>query len=70
MAGAGVARGHVIGKTDKIGAEVIDRPLSAKDVLATTYHLCGFDPHAMLPDSQNRPVALLPYGEVIKEVLA
>jgi len=24
----------------------------------------------MLPDSQNRPVALLPYGEVIKEVLA
>jgi hypothetical protein len=70
MAGAGVARGHVIGKTDKIGAEVIDRPLSAKDVLATTYHLCGFDPHTMLPDSQNRPVALLPYGEVIKEVLA
>jgi len=70
MAGAGVARGRVIGKTDKIGAEVIDRPLSAKDVLATTYHLCGFDPHTMLPDSQNRPVALLPYGEVIKEVLA
>ena len=70
MAGAGVAQGRVIGKTDGIGAEVTDRPVTAKDVLATVYHLCGIDPHAMLPDRLGRPVPLLPYGDVIAEALA
>ncbi|WP_020468484.1 DUF1501 domain-containing protein [Zavarzinella formosa] len=69
MAGAGVARGRIVGKTDSIGGEVVDRPLTAKDVLATVYHLCGFDPHTMLNDRQNRPNPLLPYGDVIGDVL-
>jgi Protein of unknown function (DUF1501) len=70
MAGAGVVRGQVIGKTDKIGSDVVERPLTAKDVLATVYHLCGFDPHTMLTDRQNRPNPLVPYGAVIREALA
>ena len=69
MAGAGVARGRVVGKTDSIGGDVTDRPLTAKDVLATVYHLCGFDSHTMLIDRQNRPNPLLPYGDVISEVM-
>ncbi|MBY0229144.1 MAG: DUF1501 domain-containing protein, partial [Gemmataceae bacterium] len=70
MAGAGVARGRVVGKTDSIGGSVADRPLTAKDVLATAYRLCGIDPHSMLPDREGRPVPLLPYGEAIPEALA
>lgn len=70
MAGAGVARGRVVGRTDRIGGDVTDRPLTAKDVLATVYHLCGVDPHATLPDREGRPVNLLPYGDVISEALA
>jgi Protein of unknown function (DUF1501) len=60
----------VIGKTDKIAATPIDRPLKAKDVLATAYHLLGIDHESTVTDRQNRPVSLLPYGEVIREALA
>jgi hypothetical protein len=70
MAGGGVARGCVIGKTDKIASTPIDRPLKAKDVLATAYHLLGIDHEMTVIDKQDRPVPLLPYGEVIREALA
>jgi Protein of unknown function (DUF1501) len=70
MAGGGTARGRVIGKTDKIAAAPVDRPLKAKDVLATAYHLLGIDHESTVTDRQNRPVPLLPYGEVIREALA
>src|SRR5262249_19698716 len=39
FAGGGVKPGVVVGQTDAIAANVTDRPLSAKDVLATLYHL-------------------------------
>ena len=45
------------------------RPLSAKDVLATIYHLLGIDPHTNLLDRFNRPVPLVPFGEVVREML-
>ena len=70
MAGGGAARGRVIGKTDSIAGSPIDRPLKAKDVLATAYHLLGIDHHTTVIDRQARPVPLLPYGEVIREALA
>jgi hypothetical protein len=70
LAGGGIARGRVIGKTDKIASTPIDRPLKAKDVLATAYHLLGIDFEQTVTDKQDRPVPLLPYGEVIREALA
>ena len=69
FAGGGVARGRVIGKTDRIAARVVERPLTAKDVLATIYHLVGIDPHTTLTDRLSRPVPLVPYGDVIPEML-
>lgn len=69
FAGGGVPRGKVIGKTDAIGATPVERPISAKDVLATIYHLLGIDPHSTLIDRLNRPVPLVPYGDVIREML-
>ncbi len=68
--GGGVARGKVIGKTDSIGAAPVEQPLSAKDVLATVYHLIGIDPHLTLTDKLNRPVPLIPYGDIVREMLA
>ena len=38
LAGGGIARGKVVGKTDIIGGTVADRPVSPKDLLATAYH--------------------------------
>ncbi|HEX5104508.1 MAG TPA: DUF1501 domain-containing protein, partial [Pirellulaceae bacterium] len=43
LAGGGTHRGKVIGATDKIAGDVVDRPISPKDLLATMYHLLGID---------------------------
>jgi len=71
FAGAGIAAGKVIGATDRQGGYPSDRPINPKDVLATVYHLLGFDPEATTtPDRLGRPMSLLPHGEVISELLA
>jgi hypothetical protein len=70
LAGGGVARGRVVGKTDKIAGTVAERPISPKDVLATTYHLLGIDLETTLTDRTNRPMPLVPGGAVIAEALA
>jgi arylsulfatase A-like enzyme len=70
LAGGGVARGRVVGKTDRIGGDVAERPVSPKDVLATTYHLLGIDPATTLTERTGRPLPLLDHGSVVPEVLA
>ncbi len=70
MAGGGVARGRVVGRSDKIASDPVERKVSAKDILATIYHLMGVDPATMLTDTLGRPMALMPDSEVVTEVLA
>jgi uncharacterized protein (DUF1501 family) len=70
FAGGGVARGRIVGSTDRIGGTVQDRPVSPKDILATAYHLLGIDPETMLTDRIGRPLPLVPNGRVVTEMLA
>jgi hypothetical protein len=70
FAGGGVARGKVVGKSDKIAGDVAERPVSPKDILATLYHLMGIDPDTHLKDRTGRPMPLVPGGTVVKEMLA
>ncbi|MFM7150631.1 MAG: DUF1501 domain-containing protein, partial [Gemmataceae bacterium] len=70
LAGGGIARGRVVGKTDKIASDVVERPISPKDVLATTYHLLGIDLETKLEDRQGRSFPLVPNGSVVTEALA
>lgn len=71
FAGGGVARGRVVGATDKHAAEVTSTPVGPKDALATMYHLLGIDPHATLPDQTGRAIPLLPdSSRVVTEMLA
>jgi hypothetical protein len=70
MAGGGVARGRVVGRSDKIASDPAERPISPKDVLATALHLLGIDPKSEFQDRQGRPLALVPTGEVLPESLA
>jgi hypothetical protein len=70
LAGGGIARGRVVGKTDKIAGTVVERPISPKDVLATVYHLLGIDPETVLYDRTNRPVPLVQNASVVSEALA
>src|SRR5260370_15031453 len=70
FAGGGVARGRVVGRTDRHGGTVTERPVSPKDVLATVYHLLGVDPETTLTDRTGRPLPLCPARHVVTEMLA
>lgn len=58
FAGAGVQRGQVIGRSDKIAAYPATTPYSPDDVGATVYHVLGIDPTSEVRDRQDRPVQL------------
>lgn len=70
MAGGGIARGKVIGKSDRIGGTVAERAISPKDILATIYHLLGFDPDSTIQDRTGRPYPLVANGHVLTDALA
>jgi len=69
-AGGGFARGRVVGKTDALGGDVAQTPISPKDVLATTYHLLGIDPETTIPDETNRPNPISGDGTVRYELIS
>ena len=70
MAGGGVARGCVLGRSDKIASDPVERRVSPKDILATIYHLLGIDPRTILTDHLGRPMPLVPDAEVLADILA
>ncbi len=69
LAGAGIRRGNIVGKTDRIAGDIAENPISPKDILATTYHLLGIDPHTLIQDRTGRPLPIGGDGCVISEVL-
>ena len=71
FAGGGTPRGTVIGATDDIAGDVVERPISPKSLLATMYHLLGIHPHQELVDASGRPTPLVPEeAVVVPELLA
>lgn len=69
FAGGGMARGRVVGRTDAIGGDVMDTPVSPKDMQATAYHLLGYDESATVPDREGRPHPIAGSGRVRTELL-
>jgi hypothetical protein len=69
FAGGGFGRGKVVGSTDRLGGDVRDTPVSPKDILATTFHLLGIDPHTTVTDRQGRPLPIAGDGQVRTELL-
>lgn len=69
LAGGGVSRGKVVGRSDTQGGDVVDTPVSPKDLLATTLHLLGIDAHAVVPDGQGRHVAVAGEGRMRPELI-
>src|SRR5262245_15191491 len=70
LAGAGVARGKIVGASDHRGTFVKDRPVSPKDILHTIYHLLGMDAEKTIPNADGRPMPLVDGGEVVRDILA
>jgi hypothetical protein len=69
LAGGGVPRGKVVGRTDRLGGEVEETPVSPKDILATTYHLLGINAGTTVPDRFGRPMPIAGEGQVREELL-
>ena len=68
--GAGIRTGQVIGATDRHGGYPVSQPTHPKDILATMYHLLGFDPQlTRISDRTGRPMAIVE-GRVVREMLA
>lgn len=71
FAGGGIAKGKVVGATDREAGTPTDRPVSPKDVLATMYHLLGIDPHTRIPDRGGSLIPVVPESaDVVPEMLA
>jgi len=68
FAGAGVRGGQVIGKTDKLGAQVIERPIAPADVACTVYEALGIDPRKLLFTPDGRPLEILDGGSAVHEL--
>ncbi|HVS34297.1 MAG TPA: DUF1501 domain-containing protein [Gemmataceae bacterium] len=71
LAGGGVRGGQVIGKTSEDGMEVVDRPVSTPDLLATIALALGLDPMKQNLSNVGRPIRFAdPTAQPIKEVVA
>jgi hypothetical protein len=68
-AGGGMGRGNLVGGTDDIGGDVVENPVSPKDILATALHLLGIDPDGTFPDPEGRPLPLTGTGVLRPELL-
>jgi hypothetical protein len=71
MAGGGITKGKIIGRTDDIGLRAVERPLHVHDLHATILWCLGLD-HVKVTYLHNgrseRPTIVS--GEVVKEALA
>ena len=70
LAGAGIRKGVVHGKTDAFGELPAEDPVEPEDLLATVYHLIGVDPTREFKGPGDQPVRILPKGRIVKSVLA
>jgi len=70
MAGGGVKGGHIYGKSDRIGADPAESPVTPHDIVATLYHVLGVPLDTEMPDQLGRPIRVVGKGRVIEGVMA
>ena len=69
FAGAGIAGGRVVGRTDAKAMTVEDRPVKVGDFVATIYKALGID-HAQEITVGNRPIKITDEGKPVHELFA
>ncbi|MCA9179008.1 MAG: DUF1501 domain-containing protein [Planctomycetales bacterium] len=69
LAGGGYRHGQIIGATNDKAEHPTSRPIAPEDFCAIIYHSLGLRPGDTIRDLNNRPVHLLPSGEVPRELL-
>ncbi len=58
LGGGGIQGGAIIGKTSPDGKEVVDRPVTVPELLATIARACGVDPHKENISDERRPIKI------------
>jgi len=70
MFGGGIKGGQVVGKTDKEGATVVERPISGLDFLATVCTILGIDYKKEYMTNNKRPIKIVDKGaKPVTEIL-
>ena len=70
MAGGGVKGGHVHGRTDDFGYNVVENPVHVHDLQATILHLLGIDHERLTYRHAGRDFRLTDVaGKVVQEIL-
>lgn len=70
LAGGGMKTGQIIGRTDRLGGEPVDRPVHFGEVLATLYHQLGIDPNnTTVRDLAGRPQYLVDQHRPMPELI-
>ena len=59
IAGAGIKRGYVHGKSDKTASAPTEDPVHPTQLLATIYHAFGIDPETIVYNHLNQPRELV-----------
>jgi uncharacterized protein (DUF1501 family) len=67
-AGGGLKMGQAIGTTNTLAEYPTSKPYSPGCALATMYHAVGVDHRHVFHDDAQRPLAVLPEGEPIREL--
>ncbi len=62
LVGGNIKEGQVIGKTDREGMAVVDRPISVLDFLATVCRVLGIDPTRKIETPSGRPIQIVDHG--------
>lgn len=69
VAGAGIKRGYVHGKSDKTASAPVESPVHPAELLATIYHSVGIKPDTIVYNHLNQPRELVK-GEAVLGVLS
>jgi uncharacterized protein (DUF1501 family) len=69
IAGAGIRRGFVYGKSDKTGSAPVEGAVHPTELLATIYHSVGIRPDTIVYNHLNQPRELVK-GEVVSGILS
>ncbi len=67
--GGGLKTGQVVGRTDRTGAAVAERPIAVQDFLATVCKALGVNYAKMVTTPGGRPVRIVDKGEKVIEEL-
>ncbi|MBC8351850.1 MAG: DUF1501 domain-containing protein [Planctomycetes bacterium] len=69
ISGGGMRMGQVVGSTNSKAEYPTDRPYSPQDLLATIYRHLRISPDHTFLDFAGRPIAILPSGSPIRELV-